>query len=163
MRDRLSTVESLLNEHEAIRGHMKQVRDSVKNLESILGREEALGSRSAYLTAVTAKQQDLKQTWGYLEDGLRIHHAHEENVMPPLVGELIWQGIKSEHDEQIRQFKKINPALQDSDVQQFLDQLSYIKKTVEDICQAASLHSIREDGILYFLKEAPESSGTLKR
>ncbi len=163
MRDTLSTVQSLLNEHEAIRGHMQQVRGSVKDLESILNQEAKRRNHSEYLAVVTGKQQALKQTWGYLEDGLRMHHAHEDNVMPPLVGDLIMQGIRLEHDEQLRQFNKINPALQDSDVQQFLDKILYIKKTVEDICQSASLHSIREDGILHFLREAPESSGAFQR
>ncbi len=156
MRERLSNVESLMNEHEAIRGHAKQVRELVKDLESILGEEEKVGSRSQYIAAVSLKQQALKQTVGYLEDGLRTHHAHEEEVMPPLVGDLLMRGIRMEHEEQLQQFKKINPALQDNDVQQFLDNISYIKKIIEDLCQAASIHSIREDGFLHFLKEVPE-------
>lgn len=156
MQELVSTVESLMNEHEAIRGHMRQVRESVKGLESLLNRADALHHRPEFLDSVNQKKNDLKQAMGYMEDGLKNHHLHEEAVMPQLVGELIMKAIRLEHTEQYKKFDRLNPLLMSSDLQQFLEKAAYIKEEVEDICQSASLHSIREDGILYFLREVPE-------
>ena len=148
------TVESLMNEHEAIRGHNRQVRESVKNLDSLLTQYELLDGKPEYLSAIDEKRAGLKIAMGYLEDGLRTHHEHEEQVMPPLVGKLIMQAIRKEHAEMLAQFAKINPLL-NNDTQSFLKNAAYIKKTVvEDICESSSVHSLREDGILYFLKKA---------
>jgi hypothetical protein len=152
--DRKATVESLMNEHEAIRGHDRQVRELVKNLDSFLSQSEIHDGRPEYLAAAEEKRISLKQAMGYLEDGLKNHHEHEEQVMPPLVGELIMQAIRQEHDEMLKQFEKIHSLLVDNDIRDFLKKAAYIQKTIEDICQSASIHSIREDGILYFLKKA---------
>ena len=148
MRDILSTVESLLNEHEAIRGHMKQVRESVNNLESL----------PQHILAAKDKRENLKQAIGYLEDGLRTHHQHEDAVMPQLVGELIMQAIRLEHSYQLVMFKKISPALNDNNIDHFLSQLVPLKTNIENLCQATSLHSLREDGILHFLRKVPQQS-----
>ena len=154
MRDLVSTVESLMNEHEAIRGHTRQVLKSLQDLDLLLTTPAAHYRRPEYLEAVNEKRNVLRQAMGYLEDGLKFHHLHEEEVMPALIGDLLMKAIRAEHQDQYVQFTRLNPLLLETDPQRFLDNATFIKDKIEEICRDASIHSTREDGILYFLKKA---------
>ena len=154
MRDLASTVESLMNEHEGIRGHTRQVLKSLQDLDTLLTTPAVHSRRPEYLDAVDEKRSNLRQAMGYMEDGLKFHHLHEEEVMPALIGDLLMKAIRSEHEEQYVQFTRLNPLLLENDPQRFLDNVTHIKGKIKEICRDASIHSTREDGILYFLKKA---------
>lgn len=96
---------------------------------------------------------------GYLEDGLKDHHAHEDQVMPPLVGNLLMKAIWIEHGEMLKMMDEINSLVINASLEVFLKKGTYIMQLINDARRLASAHSTREDGMLLFLKKLPELTG----
>jgi hypothetical protein len=159
MFERMPTIEGLMNEHSAIRGQMELVRDLIREWDQLLNPQENTLKSAEKLSVVTAKRRSLVQAIGYLEDGLKNHHSHEERVMPPLVGDLLWKAIRLEHDEMLESVDVIDSLLVNTSIESFIDKGCQIVQSIDDLVRVISSHSIREDEILYFLKKLPELRG----
>jgi hypothetical protein len=159
MYDRSPTVESLMNEHSAIRGHMELVQELIKEWDQLFDPQEGVLKNPDKLRAVGAKRRSLVQAMGYLEDGLKNHHLHEDNVMPPLVGDLLWQAIRLEHGEMLEYLDKIDGLLLNAGIEAFVEKGPQIMQSIGAMVRMISSHSVREDGILYFLKKLPDLKG----
>jgi hypothetical protein len=159
MYDRSPTIESLMNEHSAIRGHMELVHELIKEWDKLLESREAVLKSPDKMRTVTAKRRSLVQAMGYLEEGLKNHHQHEDNVMPPLVGDLLWRAIRLEHTEMLEQLDKIDSLLLNSGIESFVEKGEEIMQSIAGMVRVISSHSVREDGMLYFLRKLPDLKG----
>ena len=150
------TIDSLISEHVAIRGHMEYLRGLTREWERLLTSKGPIKNGGEQDKALTDKLANLRQAMGYLEDGLRNHHSHEATIMPPLVGDLLWKAIWLEHSEMLKMTNEIKSLVLNASLEAFLDKGTYTMQKIEDLRSFASTHSIREDGILLFLKKLPE-------
>jgi hypothetical protein len=151
-----ATVDSLIAEHIAVRGQMELVRGLTRDWEELLASKEPVRQSQDWLQTLTNKRSSLRQAMGYLEDGLKNHHAHEDEVMPALVGTLVMKAIRIEHGETVNMMDEINSLVINASLEVFLQKGADIMAMINEICRFASAHSTREDGILLFLKRLPE-------
>ncbi len=88
----------------------------------------------------------------YLDEGLRTHWAHEEELLPQLVGKPLTEAIRIEHNDILKQLKEINFFLVKSTPQEFLHNRSYLKLIVMSFCQLISEHENKENIMLQLLR-----------
>ena len=102
MPDDLTTIITLIQEHEAIQGHMRSVASTAGNWTGMEW-DDLANLTHEQLQALNAKCLAIKQTMAYLEDGLKQHWEHEDKVLPELIGDRLMKSIKIEHDEIVKQ------------------------------------------------------------
>ncbi len=150
------TIDSLIGEHVAIRGQMELIRGLTQDWGHLLDSKELVPQNQDQLQALMDKRSSLKQAMGYLEDGLKNHHAHEDEIMPPLAGSLLMKAIRIEHEEMLKMMDNINSLVINANLEVFLKKGADLIQLINDLRKFASIHSSREDGILFFLKRLPE-------
>ena len=160
MEDKLAIVNRIIEWHQTIRGHIKLVGDSITDQEAVvaLGKERT-DFIPGRLEVLSKKQEKLQQTLNFLEDGLKNHFAFEEDVLSPLLGELLAQALLVEHQEienEIARAKSIaaSTKLEGLSREELLSEESHIQQIVDYICQLVDEHATREEAIL----EMPASS-----
>lgn len=154
-----ATIDNLLGEHVAIRGHLDLVMCLTREWKELLNSQKSILKSRTRLKSVVEKRNALKQAMGYLVDGLKGHHIHEDEVMPSLIGELLMKAIRIEHDEMLQMFNDIDSVVVNTSIEDFLEKGAEAMQRIDDICNLASTHSSKEDGILLLLKKVPELRG----
>jgi hypothetical protein len=160
--DYLAVIRKVIEEHQAIRGHVKLIgdtlsdREALDNLERaradwVPGREEALSER----------QNRLLVTMSSLEEGLNRHYAFEEKALPPLLGDLLMQALVLEH----RDLRKVvtetksaiaNTKLEGASREEIMSRESNIQNMIESLSHQKDEHLNREEAILYMLQRVLE-------
>ncbi len=151
-----ASIDNLLEEHMAIRGHLNLVLSLIREWKALLNLKESILESPTRMQEVVEKKIGLRQAMGYLEDGLKNHHIHEDEVMPSLIGELLMRAIRKEHNELLHRFNQVDEVLLDEKVETFINKGAETLQHIDELCGQARAHSLREDGILYFLKRLPE-------
>jgi hypothetical protein len=148
--NKLLEIDKLLNEHEAIRGHMLSVCSLLDNWEKDFS---TLDVPSEKEQSLRKKGLNLQQTMGYLGDGLNQHHKHEEEVLSAIAGEPVMEALRIEHKEIIKQLGEINFVLRDIQPQSLETNFDYLKLIINNLCNLVSLHSSVEDTLLNLMKK----------
>lgn len=153
-------IDSLIEQHHTLRQHAKLVGEAIADIEAALTlrltrREWAHGSPET----ISEKQQQLQQTMGFLDEGLKKHFAFEEKVLPPLLGELLMRALTIEHrviKGRIDQAKSVlyDIKLEGSSQDELLAKKSRIQQTIDDIIELIEEHATNEETILKMLKKA---------
>jgi hypothetical protein len=165
MTDNLKIVNKAIEEHHAIRGHVKLVGDSVSDLEALFALQKA---RPDWILsapeALVEKQSELQRTISALDDGLKNHFSFEEKVFPPLFGELLMRALVFEHREinkQIDEAKSLvaKIKLEGLSQKELLSRKSQIQQKVEGILQLVEEHATTEESILKMLQKALVTKG----
>ena len=149
-----STINSLLGEHKAIRGHLNMVLEITSAWKAKLASRKTARISQDEQSEFSDKQAGLRQAMADLEDGLKNHHAHEDEVMPLLVGDLIMKAIRMEHNEMLERFSRIDQVLLDN-LDVVLEKGRDTLEQIEELVHFVRTHSTREDGILHLLEELP--------
>ena len=157
MQGEIEEVKHIIEEHTAIRGHSKVVRDEINDLEAL---EEFKILRDSFSgideTALANKLKELKEAMNYFIDVLSKHFDDEEPLFPRILGEPIARALTREH-RQIREeivsliaigdnkgldqiSKQRSPAI----VMHIFQRISALRKIVEE-------HAIKEDVVLQML------------
>jgi hypothetical protein len=145
----LLIIDSLINEHTAITGHMHSVCSLLDSWDEDI---PAHGIPAAQEQSLSQKGLNLKQTMAYLDDGLKQHHKHEEEVMPAIIGDLVMEALKTEHKEIIKQLGEINFVLRDINPGALAANFDYLKLIINNLCNLVSLHSSVENTLLTLMK-----------
>lgn len=165
MLNSLSIVNGVIEEHHAVRGHMKLVGDSVTDLEALFTLQKArpdwiLGT----LEEIRKRQEKLLQTVSSLDEGLGNHFAYEEKVLPPLFGELLMRALALQHERIKVKTHEVKSLVRNSSPEalnqkELLATKSRIQRAVEHLLQLVEDHAAKEETILQMLREALESEG----
>lgn len=146
----LLIIDSLINEHTAISGHMRSVCRLLDSWDEDIPTQ---GIPVEKEQSLSQKGLNLKQTMAYLDDGLKQHHKHEEEVMPSITGELVMEALKTEHREILKQLSEINFVLRDIKPKELAANFDYLKLIINNLCNLVSLHSSVEDTLLTLMKK----------
>ena len=115
MPDYLARIKEIIEEHRTIGSGVKLVGDSVSDQEALASlksvRSDWVPDR---LDLMSEKQRKLKQTMNFLEEGLRNHFSKEEDMLPPLLGELLTRSLLLEHQEIVGKIDEIRLVATDS-------------------------------------------------
>jgi len=165
MLDSLAIINRVIEEHQAIRGHIKLVGDSIPDQEALTALEKARADFiPGRLEVLTEKQEKLQQTLNFLDEGLKNHFAFEDKALPPLLGELPMRGLLLEHREiknKIDEAKSIvaSTKLEGLSREELLSREAHIQQTITSICQLVEEHATREEAILDMVQRALEEKG----
>lgn len=151
MPDELTTINNLLQEHEAIKDYMKAVSALSEDWKE---REwEGLTNLThEQIQILNRKCFNLKQTMSYLDEGLKKHWDHEDRILPELIGNPLMKSIHIEHEEILKQMREINFVIAKSTPQEFLANRSYLEHIISYLSQLISEHEIKENAVLELLK-----------
>lgn len=162
MEDNLAVINRIIEWHEAIRGQVKLVGDSISDQEALSALEKTRPDWIPGRPEILAeKQKKLQQVMSFLDEGLKNHFAYEEEVLPPLLGELFMRALILDHQE-IR--KEIDDAksvvaeikLEGLSREESLAKESHIQQVIDSIRQLVEEHATKEEAILEMLRRALE-------
>ena len=162
MLDALAVITRAISEHHTIRGHIKLAGDTVNDIEALFAlRRAQSGLSQSSITALIEKQNQLLQTFSFLEQGLKNHFGFEEKALPPLFGELLMKALLHEHheiDKQIETAKTTltNIKLEGMDQQELLSKRPVIQRNIDNLCRTVEEHASHEEIILTMIKKALE-------
>ena len=165
MADNLATINSAIDEHHDIRGHVKLVGETVADLEALFTLQtERLEWDVCSPEKMSEKQRELQQKISFLDEGLKNHFAFEEKALPPVLGELLMQALILEHrgiKSQIDEAKNIvsNTKLEGLSQEELLSKKSDIKQIIDRVLQMVEEHATKEEAILKMVKRALEDKG----
>ena len=160
MLDNLAIIGRIRDAHQTLRGHMKLVGDSISDQEAL---SSLRGARADWipgrLEILAEKQKKLQQTLSFLDEGLKNHFAFEEQVLPPLLGELFMRALILDHQEinkQIDEAKSVaaDVKLEGLSREELLSKESHIQRVINSISHQVEDHTTREEIILEMVERA---------
>jgi len=158
MSDNLAMINRIMEEHQAIRGHLTLVGGSVNDKEAL---EVLEGIRSGWVPArldiLRDRCKKLQEATSLLEEGLRKHFAYEEKFLPPIFGELLMQALISEHQEIRDEIDRAKQVLAEVRVEglgrrELLDTEMRIQQVTGNMVHIIEEHALREETILEMLQ-----------
>lgn len=165
MPDNLTIINSVIEEHHTIRGHVKLVGEGVTDLEAFFSLQRARPDWIlSSLETIAEKQARLQQTMSFLDEGLRNHFAVEEMELPPLLGELLTEALVLEHQEIRRKINEAKAIVSDTKLEglsqkELLSKKSQIQEKIDNLLNVVEKHAADEETILKMLKRALEYKG----
>jgi len=160
MSDELAVINKVIEEHRAIKRHVKLAGDSVSDIEALfdLRKAHAAWSQSS-LETLSEKLRQLQQAISFLDEGLRNHFSFEEKALPPLLGELLTRALVLQHREIRAEMDKAKKMVTDSKLEglsqeELLSQRSQMQQRISHICQVVEEHAASEETILKMMREA---------
>ena len=160
MADNLSLVKRTLDEHETIRGHMKNVGGAVSDKEALAELEKTHADWTpGRFEAIQDKRDKLQQTIQNLEEGLKRHFGFEEKALPPLLGDMLMHALLLQHGEIEREIGEARSMVADAkleglDREQLLAQEARIQQKIGVILQLVEEHADKEELILEMVRTA---------
>jgi hypothetical protein len=162
MEDNLAVINRIIEWHRTIREHAKLVGDSITDHEALVSLAEA---RSDWipgrLEGLSEKQEKLQRTLRYLDEGLKNHFSVEEDILPPLLGELFTRALVLEHREMSAAMSEAKSIVADIRLEglgreELLSKELHMKRVTDNICQLVEEHATREEVVLEMLQRALE-------
>ena len=162
MEDYLAIIRKVIEEHQAIRGHIKLVGDSISDREALTSLERA---RTDWIPGrpelLAETQKKLQQAISFLDEGLKNHFAFEGKALPPLLGELFMRALVLEHQEIRKEIDKAKSIATETKLEglsreELLSRESHIQQTIGSVCQLVEEHATKEEIILEMLQRALE-------
>lgn len=165
MEDDLAIIRKIIDEHQAIKGHIKLVGDSLSDQEAMKALTRARADWiPGRLEILSEKQARLQRTMSALDEGLNRHFCYEEKYLPPLLGELLMRALLLDHEEIRREIDAAKSMVMDTSLEglsrtELLSKEAYINRTISNIGQAVDEHATNEEVLLEMLQRALEEKG----
>ena len=163
MKDYLAIIQRVIEEHQAIRGHIKLVGDSISDREALArllkASDDWVPGRPESPTEMLKNTQ---QALSALEEGLKNHFFFEGEALPPLLGELLMQALILEHGEIMKEIIEVKSVAAETKLEglnreELLVKATNLQQKVSSTCFLIEEHATREEVILDMLKRALES------
>jgi len=145
-------IENLLHEHEAVRAYMGQI---TKMVNSWYMSKSTLASTPDVGEDFERQKLSLKQTIGYLDDGLKRQFMHEEEVMPQLVGDMLMDAVKAEHAEILKELSEIKFLLLYINPASLKLKGDYLKVLINSFVNWVTRNSVMKDIMLRLVRGEP--------
>lgn len=162
MGDYLDIIRRVIEEHQAIRGHIKLVGETMPDREALASLEKARADWVPGRPKVPAETRDkLQQAIAELDAGIKNHFAFEGKALPPLLGELFMQAILLDHQEIIVALKEGKAVVAEIKLEgltreELLTRESQIQEMINKIVGLIEEHVTREETLLDMLQRVLE-------
>lgn len=160
MLDNLAIISRIRDAHQTLMEHTKLVGDSISDEEAM---SSLRGAHSDWIPGrqeiLAEKQKKLQRTLGFLDEGLKNHFAFEEEVLPPLLGELFMRALILDHREINRELDEAKSIAADIKLEglsreELLSRESHLQQVIDSISRQVEDHATREEMILGMLEKA---------
>ena len=96
--DMLETLNHILEEHQQLRTDLKVVSQSLNDRGAMANLEKAQSEVLGNFTqSLSSKVNTVRETLLLLEEGLKHHYDFERTHLPPIIGEVLMEGLEIEH------------------------------------------------------------------
>ena len=159
MPDALEVITRVISEHSKVTEHIKLAGDTMNDIDALFTLQKTQYKAGWSMTSDTElmkKRAQLLQTINLLEDGLKNHFGYEEEVLPPLFGELIMNGILREHHEilgQIENAKTTIINLEGLGQDELFSKELVVLQIIQNLCQTVEDHAHHEEAALNMMKK----------
>ncbi len=165
--DNLAIIRHVMLEHHDIRAELKQVGESVNDIEAVFNLHNVLsGWSQSSMEALSEKQGHLQRTMDRLERGLKRHFDFEEETLPLLFGELLMRALVSEHEgirDDINNAEvMIGVPLEELSQSELLSRKTAVQKTIDALSQRVDTHAAEEEVVLRMIQRELEAGGESK-
>ena len=103
----LDTINSVLQEHQAIQAQVDLLKDSIREWEELSGSDKSDIPDAEMSKALSEKQLNLQHAVSNLSEGFLSHHINEEKILEPILGELLDQALVYEHKIIVNELNEI--------------------------------------------------------
>jgi hypothetical protein len=148
----LDDIENVLKEHEAINAHMQTISNLAED-RMLNEWKNSIDLKPEQLKVIVNKWESIKQTFSYLEEGIRLHIDHEERILTDFVGNILAKSINLEHLEIHSQLKELNAFINRNGPQEFLANQDYLNQIISQLCRMIREHEEKENDILTLLRK----------
>ncbi len=162
MTDKLEIIRHIIEFHHTIRERVKLVGGSISDLEALFSlRGEYAGWSRSSLDELVKKQNELKETFDLLEDGLKKHFAYEEENLPEILGEALFAGLLLQHNNLRNEITAAKSTLFNSDIKnasrdEIIILKSRLQQTMDSLSQRIESHASGEEIVLNWAREGLE-------
>lgn len=162
MADNLEIIKRIIEEHRAIKYHMKLAGDSITDREALALLEKAcadfIPGRSS---TVSETHTEVQQAIYLLEAGLNTHFYFEEKYLPPLLGEIIFNALVLEHKEILAEIERAKSTvahihLEGLSREDLMRKEGDIQQSMNGVRELVEEHAAREETVLEMLRHALE-------
>jgi hypothetical protein len=146
----LITIEHLMQDHEALQGHMQLLRKSADKWRELFN---SMGSNNdlTHSQIIVEKRGSFIQAIGYLKDGLNSLHSQEEDVIQTIADPVSLRSIKSEHTRIMKKLEEIESLLIKLEPKVILTIGDSLIDIINDFCDLIMDHISIEDISLQLL------------
>jgi hemerythrin len=158
--EKLEVIQKILEEHISFRENIKLAGDSVSDPEALAGLMQARGDWTPGQADVTpAGQEKLQGTLSYIAEGLQNHFAFEEELLPPVLGEVLTRGLKLEHSKIRAEIDAAKSTIAGTSLDglsrdELLSAQARVKQLIDNIGQIVERHAADEEALLRFAEIA---------
>lgn len=164
MMKNLATITRVISEHHETRAHVRLVGDSISDEEALCALREArrdwIPGRQG---AAVERQQALRQTLCYVEEGLKNHFTAEETVLPLFLDEMLVRALLLDHHKIVDGLADARAEvdsirLEALDREGLLIKEAHVRQLVDHLCHLIEDHTTREDIVLDMMGRAVQDT-----
>jgi len=152
MVNELAAIENIIQEHEAINGHMRSISILLEEWKE-MDVNKLADLNHEQLQTLKNRSFSFKQTMNYLDEGMKKHWVLEDQVLPELIGKPLAKSLHIEHVEIMKQMNEIKSAVFNIELRDFLLKRAYLKNSISYLSQYIREHEAKENTILQLLKK----------
>ncbi len=160
MQNQLAVIDRIIAEHHVIREHLKLVGDRVNDVEALfsLQKVDSAWAQSSIETLLE-KQKQLIQTINALQEGAQNHFQFEEDMLPPLFGEVLMKALRFEHRINLEQINKTKAITTETKLdrlkpEEMLSKKTVIQRSISNLLQVIEEHAHHEETIFRMIRKA---------
>jgi hemerythrin len=158
MDERLKVIQIVIDEHRMIRDNVKLVDDTVSDSEAVtLLNETHSNLNPQQMDAVDHSHKELQGAINLLDQGLQNHFTVEDKTLPSLLGELLMEALRIEHNDIISLVNEVKAAITNFNLEglnreEMLYKEFNLQKVINNLTEQIEQHAAKEEAMLNMMK-----------
>lgn len=141
MRD-LEIITKVMDQHKVLSGQINSVTETMSDKDALLRLEKAQKDLSVDFRCTLAERHtSLLESLSRVKKGLENHYAFEEEMLPPLLGQLLTEALIIEHKNLIAEMQKVISTIGKIN----LKGLTHQGEINQEVTMSKSLSTLRDD------------------
>jgi hemerythrin len=160
MADHLKIIQNVAAEHNAIKGNIKLVGDTVTDQEATTTLQKLRSDWiPGQLDVLDTRLDKLKQALGHLKEGLDNHFAFEEESFPPLLGDTLSKALFIEHMQIKEEIDSAQKLLNEVNIkglsrEEIIAKEMQIQQVISRLTNIIENHAGKEETVIELMRKA---------
>jgi|ETNmetMinimDraft_16_1059900.scaffolds.fasta_scaffold91138_1 hemerythrin len=166
MTDHLKIIQNVTNEHNALKGNIKLVGDTVTDHEATTTLQKLRsGWIPGQLDVLDTRLDNLKQALSRLKKGLDSHFAFEEKTFPPLLGDMLTKALLMEHTQIMKEMDSSQKLLSEVNFnglsrEEIIAKEMQIQQVISRLAAIVESHHEKEETVMELIRKALQQKDT---